>query len=91
MSRRATATCDCGWTGGPYRSPKQAAYALSRHSCDKHRAKIAHAAARADAQAERERLINRTPQPCHHKKANHQHGTYVTYTQDRCRCWPGGY
>lgn len=88
MTQRATATCDCGWTGGPYRSPKQAAYALRRHSCDKHRAQVAYAALRADQEAERERLIDRTPQPCHHKHADHQHGTYVTYTQDRCRCWP---
>ena len=89
MTTQPTATCDtCGWTGGPYRSPKQATYALSRHSCDKHRAKVAHAKAAADRAAERERLIDRTPQPCHHKNANHQHGTYVTYTQDRCRCLP---
>lgn len=89
MSTTYRTACDtCGFTGGPYTSQRMADYALSRHSCDRHQARAAHAQAAADKAAERERLIDRTPQPCHHKKANHQHGTYVTYTQDRCRCTP---
>ncbi|WP_293783578.1 hypothetical protein [uncultured Aeromicrobium sp.] len=32
--------------------------------------------------------VDRTPKPCHHKIADHQHGTYAAYTLDRCRCWP---
>ncbi|RLV56040.1 helix-turn-helix domain containing protein [Aeromicrobium phragmitis] len=32
--------------------------------------------------------VDRTPKPCHHKIANHQHGTYAAYTLDRCRCQP---
>jgi hypothetical protein len=26
--------------------------------------------------------------PCHHPRANHQHGTLQRYKQDRCRCAP---
>lgn len=89
MSTTITASCtDCPWTGGPYRSQKMADYAASRHNCDLHRARAAHAAQAADAAAERERLIDRRPQPCLHKRANQVHGSYVTYTQDRCRCRP---
>lgn len=33
-------------------------------------------------------VIDRTPKPCHHKKANHQHGTNAAYVLDRCRCQP---
>lgn len=32
--------------------------------------------------------IDRTPKPCLHKEADHQHGTYAAYTLDRCRCLP---
>jgi hypothetical protein len=32
--------------------------------------------------------IDRTPKPCHHKRANHQHGTYAAFTLDGCRCQP---
>lgn len=32
--------------------------------------------------------VDRTPQPCHHKRANHQHGTRACYVLDRCRCIP---
>lgn len=32
--------------------------------------------------------VDRTPKPCHHPRANHQHGTYVTYKRDICRCIP---
>ena len=28
-----TASCDCGWTGGPYRTPADAHYVLSGHVC----------------------------------------------------------
>lgn len=33
-------------------------------------------------------MIDRTPKLCHHKQAQHQHGDYVTYVLDRCRCLP---
>lgn len=32
--------------------------------------------------------IDRTPKPCLHKRANHQHGHRTTYVLDRCRCLP---
>lgn len=35
--------------------------------------------------------IDRTPKPCLHKRADHQHGTYACYTLDGCRCLPCGY
>ena len=31
-------------------------------------------------------MVDRAPKPCLHKRANHQHGTYASYIQDRCRC-----
>lgn len=34
------------------------------------------------------REVDRTPKPCLHKVANHQHGEYVTAKLDGCRCWP---
>lgn len=35
-------------------------------------------------------LLLDTPasRPCHHPRANHQHGTYGAYKSDRCRCRP---
>lgn len=32
--------------------------------------------------------VDRTPKPCLHKCANHQHGVRSTYVLDRCRCLP---
>lgn len=79
----ATICNQCGWVSKTTTSCL-AAYALTRHSCDKYR--------REQASAERGRAlqarIDRTPQPCLHKRANHQHGHYATYVLDRCRCWP---
>lgn len=82
---RATASCDaCGWSGGPYRSTAQADYALSRHSCALHLAR-AERAAQAAAKAA---AVDRTPRPCLHKHARHEHGTHTTYVLDQCRCRP---
>lgn len=89
MSTRHTATCDCGWTGGPYRSEKQAAYALRQHSCDAQRRRDENAA-RNRARLARIAKIDRTPKACTHPDEHghprHQHGTYVAYTIDHCRC-----
>lgn len=30
--------------------------------------------------------VDRAPRPCHHKIAQHEHGTYVAYKLDHCRC-----
>lgn len=73
----------CGWTG-TYTSPKRGDYAKRIHSCNKHTART-EATARNTA---RMAAIDRTPQPCNHKIANHQHGTYAAYTLDSCRCLP---
>lgn len=79
-----TVTCPtCPFTG-EYTSQAKANYALRIHSCAKQNAK---AAIRARREA-REAAIDRTPKPCHHKQVQHQHGTYVCYTVDRCRCQP---
>jgi len=77
-------TCaECGWSS-KRTTAGLAAAALRRHSCDRTR-RVEASAARGRALQER---IDRTPKPCLHKRADHQHGTYVTYVLDHCRCWP---
>lgn len=34
--------------------------------------------------------VDRTPKPCHHPRASHQHGTRACYVHDHCRCYPCG-
>lgn len=77
------ASCPCGWSGA-YGSQAKADWNLRRHSCDKQRRR-AESAARGAA---RRAGVDRTPRPCHHKRADHQHGTHATYVHDRCRCHP---
>lgn len=80
-----TSTCpDCGWTSKPTRTEGYAAYALRKHSCEKHREALAALARRA----EREANIDRNRKPCRHKRAGHIHGTHACYVLDRCRCHP---
>lgn len=74
----------CGWISSPAKTPALGAYALRKHSCAKFRAEQE----RARKAAEREAAIDRTPKPCAHKQAQHQHGTYACYTLDSCRCLP---
>lgn len=62
----------------------EARYWFSKHSCRKRE----EAMLRAQLAADREALIDRTPKPCLHKQANHQHGTRACYVLDRCRCHP---
>lgn len=73
----------CSWTG-TYVTAGMADYAKRRHSCQKQQ--------RLDARLERGRLlragVDRTPKPCLHPIAEHQHGTYACYTLDGCRCQP---
>ena len=83
MSVEYRVSCDCGFTGS-YHSRPIADWALQRHSCTRWRERAA-AHARGLARAAR---IDRTPKPCRHKKANHQHGSYAAYNLDRCRCYP---
>lgn len=57
---------------------------FNRHSCQK-RERLA---VRQVMAAIREESIDRTPQPCLHKVANHEHGQRATYVLDACRCIP---
>lgn len=82
VSSRPTCT-ECGWTGSPT-TPGRVAFSLSQHSCEKYRAKLA-AHERGLA---RHAAVDRTPKPCTHKYADHQHATYACYTLDQCRCDP---
>lgn len=85
MALKIRSRCEeCGWTGGPYGSREVADYAHRRHSCDLTRSRR-EAYERGLA---RDAAIDRTPVPCAHPRAEHQHGTYAAYTLDRCRCLP---
>lgn len=73
----------CGWSG-VYRSAAKANASKRAHSCQKWTGRAA-AKARGDA---RKAAVDRTPKPCLHKQADHQHGTRTAYVLDRCRCLP---
>lgn len=75
-------TCTgCGWSS-KRTTTGLAAHALRLHSCDKqHRETATHARGIA-----RHAAIDRTPKPCTHPHTDHEHGTYATYTLDKCRC-----
>lgn len=75
------ASCDCGFSG-TYTTPGRAQAALGRHSCDAQRAADA-ATARGRS---KEAALDRTPRPCAHPRAAHQHGTRAAYVHDVCRC-----
>jgi hypothetical protein len=62
----------------------EARYWFNKHSCRKRE----EALLRAALAEQREAMIDRTPQPCHHKQAQHQHGTNACYVLDKCRCLP---
>lgn len=84
MSTVHVGSCgDCGFRTKPT-TEARAAYGLSRHSCDRHRAKVA-GTARHQA---RLASVDRTPKPCLHKQASHEHGSYSAYVLDLCRCRP---
>jgi DNA-binding Xre family transcriptional regulator len=71
----------CGWKG-TYDTAAKGDYAKRAHSCEKYLAK----AEGAERLATRKAAIDRTPKPCLHKIADHQHGTRTAYVLDRCRC-----
>lgn len=84
LPRDTTPVCEaCGWYGKTT-TAGLAAHALRLHSCDRQRQRDA---ARARHE-QRMAAIDRTPKPCLHKHANHQHGTNAAYALDRCRCVP---
>ncbi|MCW2496332.1 helix-turn-helix transcriptional regulator [Jatrophihabitans sp.] len=74
---------ECGFVSKPT-TAGAAAYALRKHSCERYR-RIAESKRRGDAQRA---AVDRTPKPCLHKVAQHEHGTRACYVLDRCRCWP---
>ncbi|WP_170963556.1 hypothetical protein [Cellulosimicrobium cellulans] len=74
---------DCGFTTRS-ETRRLALVGIARHSCEREHAR--RAAAR-DALA-REAARDRTPMPCRHEDAQHQHGTRGCYVQDECRCIP---
>lgn len=84
--RDVTLSCDCGYRIGPT-TPGVARHSLARHSCA-HQREIA---ARGERALTRHAHIDRTPKPCLHPNADHQHGQRVTYSSDGCRCLPCAY
>jgi len=75
----------CGFQAAyPAATVKEARHWFSKHSCQKRERLML----REVMAAIREEAIDRTPQPCLHKKANHQHGQRATYVLDACRCIP---
>lgn len=83
LPRDTVAHHECGWSS-KRTTAGFAAKALRMHSCEKFRRE----AAEYTRALERERAIDRTPKPCLHPVADHQHGTYSCYTADGCRCVP---
>lgn len=76
-------THECGFASKPT-SAGLAAAALRNHSCARYERRAASRARGAAAAA----AIDRTPMPCWHKEAEHQHGTHAKYVLDKCRCLP---
>jgi transcriptional regulator with XRE-family HTH domain len=75
----------CGFEAHyPKASVKEANRWFRRHSCQKRE----DAMVRSVQYAQRLELIDRTPKPCLHKLADHQHGTNAAYVLDGCRCEP---
>lgn len=83
MATLYVASCDCGFTVTTS-SQAMADRSLRTHSCEKWREKLAGQARRAGRLA----AVDRTPKPCAHVRADHQHGTRACYVLDRCRCLP---
>lgn len=84
MTTKAIAGCgECGWTSKPS-SPAAADHAYRRHSCDRKRRRD-ELTARGRA---REAAVDRTPRPCLHPRARHEHGERNAYVLDGCRCLP---
>lgn len=62
----------------------EARYWFTRHSCRKYELTML----RSTLARQKRDLVDRTPQPCLHKVARHEHGTRACYCLDRCRCLP---
>lgn len=85
MKTYTAGPCDtCGYTAGPSKTPALAEHGQRMHSCARNLDK----AAKRQRGLDRDAAVDRTPKPCQHKVANHQHGTHACYVLDRCRCRP---
>lgn len=73
----------CGWTHTA-RTAGIADRAKRSHSCEH---QLTRRGARLRGEFRRS-LVDRTPQPCRHLYAAHEHGTYACYVADECRCPP---
>lgn len=73
----------CGWSG-EFTTARRGDFAKSKHSC----ARWLEKAAAAERGRARMQAVDRTPKPCLHAGQPHEHGTYATYTWDKCRCLP---
>ncbi|MER7070950.1 hypothetical protein [Terrabacter sp. NPDC000476] len=82
MTTLHTATCETCARPFSNRSEAQVRRALTIHSCEKWLAKQASEKRRLA----REAGVDKTPKPCQHKHAHHEHGTHACYVLDRCRC-----
>ncbi len=82
--RRSCRRCD--WSG-TYTTAGRGDYAKRKHSCEKN-LQLAARHARGDARRVEWSKLDRSPKPCLHKIAEHQHGNYSCYTLDACRCQP---
>jgi hypothetical protein len=60
-----------------------AEYALTRHSCESHRERVARSQRRIDRLQESGEVRD-----CQHPRAKHEHGTRTAYVLDKCRCRP---
>jgi hypothetical protein len=84
----------CGWSG-IYLTAKVADRRKREHNCERQRVcacgkpktPVSQRCA-ACARAELDAKVDRTPKPCLHKFADHQHGSHACYTLDGCRCVP---
>lgn len=84
MATLYTTTCQTCGRVFTHRHEKLALRGLTLHSCDKTKAR----AASRERRLAREAAVDKTPKPCHHKQAQHQHGTHACYVLDACRCHP---
>jgi len=76
----------CGWSG-TYSTPGLADFGKRKHSCELQIARNERTA-RGEARRAKWAALDRTPKPCLHKVANHEHGTNACYVLDKCRCPP---
>ncbi len=84
LPRDTQLTCpSCGFRT-KLTSRRMAEHSIRLHKCERH----LEINERSERFWARLAQVDRTPKPCHHKRVEHEHGTRLAYTCDRCRCWP---